>query len=142
MKEHKPAAEDNSATRPTHDDIAEKAYDIYVQEGRPRGQAAANWSEAEAALKPTTVSAAADAEPAVKPADKSGDAPAKQHSGHQNHHAHMAAEFRKRFWISLALTLPILALSPLLQTLVGLREAVTFTGDRYVLFAFSSAVFW
>lgn len=66
----------------------------------------------------------------------------KAHQGHHNHHAHMAADFRQRFWISLVLTLPILALSPLLQTLVGLREAIGFGGDIYVLFAFSSAVFW
>ena len=62
--------------------------------------------------------------------------------GHQNHHAHMAADFRRRFWISLALTLPILALSPLLQSLVGLRDAIRFSGDAYVLFGLSSAVFW
>lgn len=61
---------------------------------------------------------------------------------HHVHHAHMAADFRKRFWISLALTLPILVLSPMLQMLVGLREAVRFSGDVYVLFGFSSAVFW
>jgi Cu2+-exporting ATPase len=42
----------------------------------------------------------------------------------------------------LALTLPILALSPMLQTLVGLREAIRFPGDMYVLFGLSSAVFW
>jgi Cu2+-exporting ATPase len=64
------------------------------------------------------------------------------HQGHQNHHAHMAADFRKRFWIALALTLPILALSPMLQKLVGLREAIRFSGDLYVLFGLSSAVFW
>ncbi len=64
------------------------------------------------------------------------------HPGHQPHHAHMAADFRKRFWISLILTLPILLLSPLLQTLVGLREAIRFSGDLYVLFGFASAVFW
>ena len=34
------------------------------------------------------------------------------HRDHQNHHAHMAADFRQRFWIALVLTLPILALSP------------------------------
>ena len=61
---------------------------------------------------------------------------------HTGHHAHMAADFRKRFWISLALTLPILVLSPLLQKLVGLREAIRFSGDLYVLFGFASAVFW
>jgi Cu2+-exporting ATPase len=67
-----------------------------------------------------------------------------QHAGHdQNaHHAHMAADFRKRFWISIILTLPILLLSPMLQTLVGLDEAFRFSGDIYVLFGFSSAVFW
>ena len=63
------------------------------------------------------------------------------HAGH-DHHAHMAADFRKRFWISLVLTLPILVLSPMLQTLVGLREAIRFPGDIYVLFGLSSAVFW
>ncbi|PKN89483.1 MAG: copper-translocating P-type ATPase [Deltaproteobacteria bacterium HGW-Deltaproteobacteria-1] len=61
---------------------------------------------------------------------------------HTDHHAHMAADFRKRFWISLILTLPILILSPMLQMLVGLRETIHFPGDIYVLFVFSSAVFW
>jgi Cu2+-exporting ATPase len=64
------------------------------------------------------------------------------HPGHQDHHAHMAADFRKRFWISLVLTLPILVLSPMLQALVGLREVIRFPGDLYVLFGFASAVFW
>ena len=64
------------------------------------------------------------------------------HKGHQNHHAHMAADFQKRFWIALVLTLPILALSPLLQKLVGQRETIRFAGDLYVLFGFSSLVFW
>ncbi|NCC04547.1 MAG: cadmium-translocating P-type ATPase [Proteobacteria bacterium] len=69
-----------------------------------------------------------------------GHKASKGHDGH--HHAHMAADFRKRFWISLALTLPILFLSPMLQTLVGLRDAIRFPGDIYVLFSLSSAVFW
>jgi Cu2+-exporting ATPase len=63
-------------------------------------------------------------------------------SNHTDHHAHMAVDFRKRFWISLILTLPILVLSPLLQKLVGMREIIHFPGDTYVLFGFSSAVFW
>ncbi|MDP3719664.1 MAG: copper-translocating P-type ATPase [Acidobacteriota bacterium] len=54
----------------------------------------------------------------------------------------MAADFRKRFWISLVLTVPILLLSPMLQSLVGLRDAIQFPGDLYVLFGLSSAVFW
>lgn len=83
--------------------------------------------------------------PASKPAQ--ADAGMKDMKGMKgmsgaDHHAHMAADFRKRFWISLVLTLPILILSPLLQTLVGLRDAFRFPGDVYVLFGFSSAVFW
>jgi len=64
------------------------------------------------------------------------------HHDHQNHHAYMAADFRKRFWIALVLTLPILILSPLLQELVGLREAIRFPGDLYALFGLSTAVFF
>ena len=64
-----------------------------------------------------------------------------KHAG-PSHHAHMAADFRKRFWIALVLTLPVLALSPMLQDLVGLRDAIRFPGDLYFLFGLSSAVFW
>jgi len=83
---------------------------------------------------------AATHEPEQKPAQD--EVAAKADHGHHDHHAHMAADFRQRFWISLALTLPILFLSPLLQTLVGLRQAIRFSGDLYVLFGFASAVFW
>lgn len=76
-----------------------------------------------------------------KPKDKTPHG-GSDHPDHHDHHAHMAADFRKRFWISLVLTLPILVLSPMLQTLVGLRESISFSGDIYVLFGFSSAVFW
>ena len=64
------------------------------------------------------------------------------HGGHTGHHAHMAADFQKRFWISLGITVPILVLSPMLQELAGLRKAIQFPGDIYVLFGLSSAVFW
>ncbi len=74
------------------------------------------------------------------PTDKPIAAPAA--GGHKDHHAHMAADFQKRFWISLVITLPILVLSPMLQSLVGLREAIRFPGDFYVLFGLASAVFW
>lgn len=66
----------------------------------------------------------------------------KKGSGHKDHHTHMVKDFRDRFWISLALTVPILILSPMLQKLVGLREIIHFHGDIYVLFVFASAVFW
>jgi Cu2+-exporting ATPase len=66
----------------------------------------------------------------------------KDHEGHGDHHAHMVADFRFRFWVSLVLTLPVLALSPMLQQFVGLEEALRFPGDLYLLFGLSTAVFF
>jgi Cu2+-exporting ATPase len=114
MKEHEHATEKKPEGKPAPDEVAKKAYAIYLKEGRPEGRDVQNWLEAEVRT------------PRAGP----------------DHHAHMAAEFRNRFWISLVLTLPILVLSPMLQTLVGLREAIRFPGDVYVLFGLSSAVFW
>jgi len=59
-----------------------------------------------------------------------------------NHHAHMVAEFRRRFWISLVLTIPVLVLSPLVQGFLGLEEAISFPGDSIVLFVFGTAIFF
>jgi Cu2+-exporting ATPase len=57
------------------------------------------------------------------------------------HHAMMVADFRRRFWVSLVITIPILLLSPLIQGFLGLQGRISFTGDSYVLFVLSSAVF-
>lgn len=59
---------------------------------------------------------------------------------HASHHKMMARDFRKRFFVSLVLTLPILVLSPLIQEFLGF--AFTFTGYEYVLFLLSAAVFF
>jgi len=64
------------------------------------------------------------------------------HHDHAGHHARMVADFRRRFWISLLLTGPVLALSPLIQKVLGLGDALRFRGDMYVLFAFSTVVFF
>ena len=65
------------------------------------------------------------------------------HDGdHQDHHAHMVADFRRRFWISLVLTVPILALAPLIQKTIGIEKMIAFPGDSYVQFAFATAVFF
>lgn len=61
---------------------------------------------------------------------------------HAGHHTHMVDDFRKRFWISLAVTIPILILSPMLQMFLGLGESIRFTGDLFILFVLSSIVFF
>jgi len=64
------------------------------------------------------------------------------HDMHAGHHAHMVADFKKRFRVSLGLTLPILILSPMIQKFLGLGETIRFAGDKYVLFLLSSFVFF
>jgi Cu2+-exporting ATPase len=63
-------------------------------------------------------------------------------SGHAEHHAHMAEDFLKRFWISIALTVPILVLSPMIQEFLGLGDTLKFDGDIYISFVLSSIVFF
>ena len=63
------------------------------------------------------------------------------HSPHA-HHAHMVADFRRRFWFSLVLTVPILTISPSFWGLLGLSPLVSFPGDSYTLFALSSVVYF
>ena len=62
--------------------------------------------------------------------------------GHAGHHAHMVADFRRRFWVSLVLTIPVVILSPMIQDVFGLREALRFPGDSYVQFGFATIIFF
>ena len=64
------------------------------------------------------------------------------HGHHHSHHDHMVAEYRRRFWVSLALTGPILLLSPTIQGLLGLGETLRFAGDSVLQFLLSSIVFF
>ena len=67
-----------------------------------------------------------------------------EHSGHSRseHEGHTIEGFKKRFWISIVFTIPILILSPMIQHFLGLKEALRFSGDIYALFALSSFVFF
>ena len=57
-----------------------------------------------------------------------------------DHHQMMIDDFRRRFYVSLLLTVPILILSPMIQMWLGVDWR--FAGDRYILFAVSSVVFF
>lgn len=68
-----------------------------------------------------------------------------EHAGHReggHNHGAMIADFKRRFWVSLVLTVPILLLSPMIQEFLGLGEVMRFTGAPFVLFALSSFVFF
>jgi len=79
--------------------------------------------------------------------EKNGASPndGHNHSGdnghsHQEHHKKMVQDFKFRFWWVLALTIPIMALSPMIQTFMGVEWR--FTGDSWILAALSTVVYF
>jgi hypothetical protein len=66
-----------------------------------------------------------------RPGGSAGSGP--QEAGAGSHdHAGMIADYRRRFWASLAVMAPILLLSPMIQGFLGLTAALAFRGDTYV----------
>ncbi len=77
------------------------------------------------------------------------DHPMDEHDGHMahekmgghgehDHHAMMERDFRKRFFFVAILTLPVLALSPTVQSWLGFR--LSFPGARYLLFTLATLI--
>lgn len=68
--------------------------------------------------------------------------PKHENHEHHGHHGHgdMVEDFKKRFYISLILTIPILALSPMIQHFLGVDWR--FDNDMYILFGLSTVVFF
>src|SRR3546814_6695929 len=69
----------------------------------------------------------------------SGSTHADHAGGH--HHGAMIAGYRRRFWVTLVLTPPVLLLSPLIQHWLGLAETISFPGAGLVLVALSTIVY-
>lgn len=64
------------------------------------------------------------------------------HGGHEDHHAHMLDDFKKRFLISILPTILIVILSPMIQEFLGLGDSLRFSGDMWILFVLSSFVYF
>ena len=62
-----------------------------------------------------------------------------QHGGHDEHAGHHTGDFLKRFWVCLAVTIPVLLLSHMIQQWLNLH--IAFPGDQYLLLALSSFIF-
>jgi len=60
------------------------------------------------------------------------------HAGHE-HHKMMIADFEKRFFVVLVLTIPIMLLSEMIQHWLSIH--ISFTGSQYVLLGLSTLVF-
>jgi Cu2+-exporting ATPase len=62
------------------------------------------------------------------------------HGGHNKHAGHHTEDFLKRFWICLAITVPVLLLSHMIQQWFGFE--LRFAGDKYVLLILSSVIYF
>lgn len=68
-----------------------------------------------------------------------GDNPPMGHE-HHDHHRMMIEDFKKRFWVSLVLSVPVLVLSPMIQEFLGFE--LVFEGSLYVLFGLSTVIYF
>nr|MCU0908941.1 heavy metal translocating P-type ATPase [Paracoccaceae bacterium] len=65
------------------------------------------------------------------------------HAGHHSGHGDMVADYQRRFWVSLALTVPVLILSPMVRDFAGQGMAPLFAAEEWVALALSSVIyFW
>lgn len=65
-----------------------------------------------------------------------------EHKEHASHHDHMVADYKRRFKVCLALTIPVLALSPMIQSFLGIEGRIVFPGDSLLLFVLASVVYF
>lgn len=63
------------------------------------------------------------------------------HRGHGGHAGHSADMFKRPFWISLLLTIPVLIYAELIQEVAG-YTAPTFPGSQYLPFVLGSVIYW
>ena len=54
----------------------------------------------------------------------------------------MVADFRRRFWVSMVLSVPVLLLARHIKSWLGLQDALAFPGDSVVQFVFASGIFF
>ena len=64
-----------------------------------------------------------------------------EHQEHDKHAGHSVAMFKDKFWLSLALTIPVLAYSEMIQNWLNFTPP-TFPGSQYVPFVFSTIIFF
>lgn len=62
------------------------------------------------------------------------------HDGHDKHAGHSVSDFWKRFVVCCIVTIPVLALSHMIQQWLGF--SLNFPGDKYVLFILSTFIFF
>lgn len=79
----------------------------------------------------------------AKSVDHAAMGHAPQGGGAHAGHGDMVADFRRRFWVCLVLTIPVLVLSPMVRDFLGQGMAPLFAAEEWVALALSSIIyFW
>ncbi|WP_434622814.1 copper-translocating P-type ATPase [Tabrizicola sp. M-4] len=79
----------------------------------------------------------------AKSVDHAAMGHAPQGGGADAGHGDMVADFRRRFWVCLVLTIPVLVLSPMVRDFLGQGMAPLFAAEEWVALALSSIIyFW
>ncbi|BAC13677.1 copper-transporting ATPase [Oceanobacillus iheyensis HTE831] len=60
--------------------------------------------------------------------------------GHEDHHEHMISDFKRRFFISFFLAIPVIILSDMIQMFFG--YTLSFSGDHWVEFILATVIFF
>ncbi|MFW6364318.1 MAG: copper-translocating P-type ATPase [Spirochaeta sp.] len=63
-----------------------------------------------------------------------------EHHDHTEHHRVMIQDFKRRFYVTLVLMIPVLALAPLIQDVLG--YSLSFPGSDYFVFALATLIFF
>jgi len=63
-----------------------------------------------------------------------------EHENNHDHHLMMVNDFKRRFFVSLFITVPVLLLSPMIQMFMNVNWR--FTGDTYLLIALATVLFF
>ena len=61
------------------------------------------------------------------------------HHGQSGHHSHMLHDFRLRFWVSMGVSVPVLILSPFIQSILGYK--IEIPGGKYLLFGLATFIY-
>ncbi len=79
----------------------------------------------------------------AKPMEHAAMGHAPQGDGAHAGHGDMVSDFRRRFWVSLILTIPVLILSPMVRDFAGQGMTPLFAVEEWVALALSSVIyFW
>jgi len=54
----------------------------------------------------------------------------------------MVEDFRRRFWVSLVLSIPVVLLARHVRGWLGLQDTLAFPGDSFVQFVLASSIFF